>query len=70
VETAGIYGEAYDELAVGLSAREAHVLESEVDGHGIGDLILETFEDRDLAFDAGGFFPDVIDVRREVAERA
>src|SRR5215831_7365638 len=63
VESAGVQGEADDELAVGLTAPKADVLHGEVDGHRVGDLVLNPFEDRNLAFDSGGLFPNIVDVR-------
>jgi len=70
VEAAGVQGQSDDELAIGLAAPDADVLEGEVDGERVGDLVLDAFEDRDLARDAGRLLPDDVGVRSKMAERA
>src|SRR5690349_11997780 len=70
VQPSRVHREPDDELPVWRAAPQADVLQREIDGHGIGDLVLDAFEDRNLALDAGGFFPEPVDVRRQVAQGA
>src|SRR4051812_9992199 len=66
VELARIESDSGYKLRVARGSPEADVLHREIDRERVRELVLHAFEEGDLPFAAGGFFPEPVYVRRDL----
>src|SRR3954469_15067988 len=52
-------GEADHHLVIDLPTPDIQMLRRDIHRHGVGDLVLHAFKDRDLSFRGAGFLPEI-----------